>query len=142
MDGKRRWTSPGVTGRPALHRLWRTVGPGALAPDIAQALRVTVGAAFADAGREDPMTFDAPRVVREAQAAITRCGLPHPESDVAITAVLAHALRGDEDAALFLADALDRFASSEGGGTHHARFAREWRTRSAHPPSRDDPDGQ
>ncbi len=142
MDGKRRWTSPGGKGKAGLRRLWRTVGPGALTPDLAKALQATVEAAFRDAGRVDRTPVDAPRAVREAQAAIARCGLPHPDSDVAITAALSFALRGDEGAALFLADALDGLASTAEGGTYHARFARAWRTRSGRPRRRDDPEGK
>lgn len=134
IDGERRWALPAAGGATSLCRLWRTVGPGALAPDLAKPLLAAATDALAStgSGRAASSLDDGPTAIREARAALERWGPTHPGIDVAATAVLALALRGDGTAATFLADALDRLAAGA-GGPHHARFARAWRVRSGSP---------
>ncbi|GBU15884.1 MULTISPECIES: hypothetical protein [Methylobacterium] len=131
IEGGRRWALPAADGASSLRRLWRTVGPGALTPDLAKPLMAAVTDALAANGPGSAILTwdDGPAVIGEARATLERWGPTHPGIDVAATAALALALRGDEIAATFLADALDRLAVGA-GGPHHARFARAWRARS------------
>lgn len=134
IDGEPRWALPAAGGATSLCRLWRTVGPGALAPDMAKALlaAATTDPASNGSERVAPSWDDGPAVIREARAALERWGPTYPGIDGVATLALALALRGDGTAARFLADALERLAAGA-GGPHHARFARLWRARSGNP---------
>ncbi|MGU3421810.1 metallophosphoesterase [Methylobacterium sp. D54C] len=109
-----------------LFRLWRTVGPDSLSSELAAPLSAAARLVRDEVG---PTGEDGPATVGEARDALERHGLPHGAVDVAVTAVLARALLGDGTAAGFLSEALDLMAAAEGGGPHHARFARAWRDR-------------
>lgn len=130
-QGERRWALPAAGGSTSLTRLWRTVGPGALAPDLAKPLLAAATAALQGSGPSVAASEweDAPAALRDARAVLGRCGPAHPDVDVVATAALALALRGEKAAATFLADALDRLAADGTGGPHHARFAYAWRSR-------------
>ncbi|MBA9070217.1 hypothetical protein FHR71_003981 [Methylobacterium sp. RAS18] len=134
IDGGPRWALPAAGGATSLCRLWRTVGPGAIAPDLTKALlaAATIDLASDGSERVAPSWDNGPAVIREARAVLERWGPTYPGIDVVATPALALALRGDGTAARFLADALERLAAGA-GGPHHARFARAWRARSGNP---------
>lgn len=97
-QGERRWALPAAGGSTSLTRLWRTVGPGALAPDLAKPLLAAATAALQGSGPSVAASEweDAPAALRDARAVLGRCGPAHPDVDVVATAALALALRGEK----------------------------------------------